>query len=278
MTDVRLVGLLRAQLDLVAWWQLAALGWSRRLIETRARAWQRIHDGVFACQYGPLTREQRWLAATLTAPGTLLAGHSAGACWGFRPWKSATAAVVRHGSGGPRMLDGVYVRRSLTLADDIAWRGPIPITSVERTLIDLSPHLWPDRRARATREAIRLGLTTSPRLLEALDRHRGRRGTAPLRELALKYEHLPLKRTRSDAEGLALERIFDAGLPLPAVNQRIGAYEADLIDHDRKLVVEIDGPSFHLFADEDAAREDEWAERGYRTIRVPSGDVYGERP
>jgi len=277
MTDVRLVAVLRAQCDLVAWWQLAALGLTPRTIESRARPWQRIHEGVFACQHGPLTREQRRLAATLTAPGTLLAGHSAGACWGFRPWRSSVESVVRWGSGGPVMFDGVYVRRSLTLADEIEWAGPIPITSPERTLIDLSPHLHADQRGRATREAIRLGLITVPSLDDALDRHRGRRGTRPLRELADLYRGLPLARTRSDAEGMALERFRRAGLPIPSVNEDVGAFEADLIDHERKLIIEIDGPQFHLFPDEDERRNEEWAARGYRTIRRSSVDVYRER-
>jgi hypothetical protein len=175
------------------------------------------------------------------------------------------------------MLDGVYVRRSETLADEIAWNDGIPITSVERTLIDLSPHLYPDQRAKAVREAIRLKLTTAPLLLAALDRHRGRRGTRALRELALKYLTLPLDRTRSDAEGLALERLFDAGLPIPAVNEVIGGFEADLIDHDRKLIVEIDGPQFHLFPEEDAKRNAAWAAEGYDVARIPSASVY-ERP
>ena len=277
MTDVRLVAVLRAQRDLVAWWQLAALGWTPRTIESRSRHWQRIYEGVFACQHGPLTGEQRRLAATLTAPGTLLAGHSAGACWGFRPWRSSIESVVRWGSGGPVMLDGVYVRRSLTLADELEWAGPIPITSPERTLIDLSPHLTEDQRGRATREAIRLGLITVASLDDALDRHRGRRGTRPLRELADLYRDLPLARTRSDAEGMALERFQRAGLPIPSVNEGIGAFEADLGDHERKLIIEIDGPQFHLFPDEDQRREAEWRARGYRTIRRPSAAPYRER-
>jgi hypothetical protein len=279
MTDVRFEWLLRTQDDAVSWWQLAALGWSPATIKywLADEAVQQIHDGVYVRKHAPLTRRQRWFAATLTQPGTLLGGHSAGACWGFRPWSSPIESVVRFGSGGPRMLDGVYVRRSDTLADEIAWKDGIPITSVERTLIDLSSHLSPDQRGKAVREAIRLKLTTPAFLLAALDRHRGRRGTRPLRELAVKYATLPLDRTRSDAEGLALERLFDAGLPIPAVNEVVGGYEADLIDHGRKLIVEIDGPQFHLFAEEDELRDAAWADEGYRTVRVPSHSVY-ERP
>lgn len=277
--DVRLDWLLRTQDDLVAWWQLEALGWSEHRIVhwLRSRACARVEDGVFACKRAPLTRRQRWFAAVLTAPGTVLGHASSGACWGFRRWSGGFETVIRHGSGGPTRHGDVLVARSLTLADEIAWHDGIPTTTPERTLIDLAAHLPEHELAKATREAIRLRLTTAGLLLEALDRHRGRRGVATLRLLAEKYRHLQLDRTRSDAEGYALERLFDAGLPLPAVNERIGRFEADLVDHDRKLIVEIDGPQFHLFAEEDEARDEEWDAQGYRTVRLPSGDIFGER-
>ena len=43
-----------------------------------------------------------------------------------------------------------------------------------------------------------------------------------------RYAGLPLHRTRSDAEALALELLRDAGRPRPAVNARIAGEEADL--------------------------------------------------
>lgn len=100
--DVRLRWLLRTPGDLVAWWQLRALGWSARRIEDRAwrHGWRAVHRGVYALQVAPLTQEQRWLAGVLTAPGTLLVGPSAVACWGHRaqrgsvvsPWPGPAAA------------------------------------------------------------------------------------------------------------------------------------------------------------------------------------------
>jgi hypothetical protein len=279
MTDVRLMWLLRQQEDLVAWWQLFALGWSARKIDDHARRhrWQVIHEGVYCVARGRLSRVQRWIAATLTAPGTLLYGASAAACWGFRRWRSTFEMVVRHGSGGPEHLDGLRVARSVTLNDEIAWRGPIPLTSPERTLIDMSSSLSDAARGRATREAIRMGLTTAPDLLDALARHRGRRGTAPLRVLAKRYAQLPIARTRSDAEGKALENLYLSGLPIPDVNVKVGKFEADLVDHANKRIIEIDGPQFHLFPDEDEMRDTDWGGEGYAVTRLPSGRVYAER-
>src|SRR4051794_6982866 len=155
MRDVRVLRQLAEQHDIIAWWQLFALGWSPRRIEGTVQRWhwQVIHDGVYAAKYAPLSRIQRWIAATLTQPATLLAGPSAGACWGFRPWETEVETVVRWGDGGPRLMDGVRVSRSRCLADDVAWLGPIPLTSVERTLIDLAAAgLANHDLARATRE------------------------------------------------------------------------------------------------------------------------------
>lgn len=95
-----------------------------------------------------------------------------------------------------------------------------------------------------------------------------------LRELAERYRHLPLRRTRSDAEGAALERIFLAGAPIPDVNVKVGGVEGDLVDHDRRLIVEIDGPQFHLFGDVDAEKDEAWQAAGYGVIRLPSDSVY----
>jgi hypothetical protein len=111
-------------------------------------------------------------------------------------------------------------------------------------------------------------------LLGALDRHRGRRGTARLRVLAERYQHLPIGRARSDAESMSLERIFVAGGRIPELNVEVAGYEADLVDHERKLIVEIDGGQFHLFPDEDAKREEAWRGDGYDVLRLPSDAVY----
>src|SRR5207248_1026941 len=109
MRDVRLDGLLRGQADLIAWWQLRALGWSPKAIQ-RSRehhGWQQIHDGVYFTGRAALTRWQRWTAAVLTAPGTVLSHASAAICWGFiqRRRPLVIEIVSRAGSGGPRHHD-----------------------------------------------------------------------------------------------------------------------------------------------------------------------------
>ena len=274
--DVRLARLAQRQDDLVAAWQLVAAGWSRRRVAHHARRdrWRRIHSGVYALTQAPLTRRQGWIAATLTAPATVLSHASAGACLELRPWEGSFETVTRPGSGGPRRVGSVLVCRSQQLAGETTSHKGIPTTSAERTLIDLAPEL--DRRSlgRALREALRLRLTTASRMQEAIDRHPARRGTAALRKLATRYADIPYAATRSDAEARAVELLHDAGLPAPRVNRRIAGEEADLSWADRRVIIEIDGPDFHRFSDQDARKQRAWEEAGWAVHRLSSGVVY----
>src|SRR4051794_21482683 len=115
--DVRLLEMAARQRDLVAVWQLVRMGWSLKAIEHHAvaRRWCRVHSGVYAVSYSPLSREQRRMAATLTAPGTFLWGTSAGAHYGICRHRARYETVVRRGTRGRTRSDGVLVRYSNTL-------------------------------------------------------------------------------------------------------------------------------------------------------------------
>src|SRR3954469_23113011 len=133
--DVR--GLAAAQADVVAGWQLREIGWTPKAVQRRLeRGWRVVHPGVYALTQAPPTRRQSWMAATLSAPGTALAAANAGACWGFRPWEGGFEVVVRQGSGGPRRMGGLLVMRTNHMETTV--RDGIPITTAERTLIDLA--------------------------------------------------------------------------------------------------------------------------------------------
>lgn len=276
--DVRLREMAATQADLVARWQLLDAGWSEKAVERAAeRGWRVVHPGVYALTQAPLSRHQRWMAATLSAPGTALAAASAGAHWGFRPWEGAFEVVVREGSGGPRLMGGLLVMRSRTLAGEVTTHDGIRTTTPERTLIDLSANVRGKPQAKMVREAIRHKTTTAFTLLGAITRHGGRRGIAHLRELAQRYRELPIERTRSDAEAAALEILAGAGIAAFRNNDIIEGEEADLVDPSRRLIVEIDGPQFHLFAAEDERKQSTWESAGYTVRRIPSGEIF-DRP
>lgn len=152
----------------------------------------------------------------------------------------------------------------------------IPITSAARTLIDLAAGLDERRLGRAFRESIRLKCASAAVVRQALQRHQAQPGTSLLAVLATRYAAIPYARTRSDAEGRALEVLHDAGVPAPRVNVRVAGFEADLVWPDRYLIVEVDGPQFHRFGDEDARRTRRWRRAGYTVRRIPSSSVYDD--
>src|SRR4051794_36906700 len=115
--DPRLRSLASEQGDIVAAWQLLAAGWTRAMVDHRVAetGWRLVHPGVYALAHAPLTRRQRWIAATLTAPGSVRSPAGGGACWGFRPFGGSFEIVPRPGRGGRRRLGRVLVFRPPTL-------------------------------------------------------------------------------------------------------------------------------------------------------------------
>jgi len=269
--DVRLLELAARQHRCVAWRQLVALGYSRRAIQHRVDAGRlvTVFDGVYAVAPLGDDARTRWMAAALTTPDSVLSHASAGAAYRFRPFDAQFQVITRPGSGGPRRLGDLLVCRTNRI--EATTHQGIPITTPERTLIDLAPHLNDKDLARAVRDAIRLKHTTPSDLFIALARHRGRRGTRRLHATVSRYASLPINRTRSDAEALALHVLR---ADPPEVNRRRAGEEADLSWPAGRLIVELDGPQFHLDASEDLRKQRVWELAGWTVRRLPTDDVY----
>lgn len=266
--------------EVVAVWQLRRAGWSEGKVKHHVRRgrWRRLHRGVFLLTSSAPTRRQLWWAAALTSPSSYLSHGSGGACYGFHRFARGYEVITRPGSGGRRRHGGVLVFRSATLAEDVTRFEGIPITTAARVLVDLAVGLDDKRLGRAFREAIRLKRTTTRRALECADRHRGAPGATRVAALATRYAHVRYDRTRSDAEGRSLELVHDAGFEQPEVNVPVDGEEADLVFRDQRTIVEIDGPQFHLFRDEDERKASRWRAAGFRVERVRSDDAYAETP
>lgn len=276
MNDVRLIELAARQHRCIARRQLNALGYDDDAIAHRvARGWLvNIYDGVYAIAPALADDRARWMAATLTTPESVLSHASAAVAWGVNSFTPSFQIVTRPGDGGPERLEGVLVCRSRTLAGNTTTLDGVPITTPERTLIDLASRLGARSLARAVREACRLKRTTPSDLFVALARHRGRRGVRRLHAAVSRYAGLPLHRTKSDAEALALALLHEAGRSPRLVNEKLAGEEADLIWPDRALIVELDGPQFHLDASEDLRKQHVWEAAGWTVRRLSTDDVY----
>lgn len=274
MTSVRSVEeLAKRQEGCLARWQLVAAKWPTGRCDRALRPLRRVHDGVYVTGHAPLTPLQRWWAATLTAPRTVLSHESAACFWGMASVDPTRVTVTRPGRTGPETSARLHVRYSATLPGNVRYRKRLKVTSPERTVIDVWPRLSGKAQDRLLREALRTKRTTAKRVLRVLDKHRGRRGAATLRARCELYVRLPLSRCRSDAEVEGLIVLDRAGVPLPAVNVKRAGEEADFSWPDRRLIVEIDGAAFHDPL-EDARKTGVWTRAGWTVLRIPATDVY----
>jgi very-short-patch-repair endonuclease len=279
MSDVHVVRLAAAQFNRVTRAQLLEAGLTPRGIQHRLASNRLVivEQGVFAIP--PVLAHDdwgRWMGATLTCAGSVLSHVSAAAAWEIWSRTRAFEIVTRPGSGGPVRHGGVLVFRSDRLAGDTTQLRRLPITTPERTLLDLAVSVSPRALARSVREALRLQLTSVDELADAIGRHPGRRGTRRLAITLSRYAGLPIERARSGAEVRALEVIRDAGLALPRLNVRIAGEEADLSWPAVQFIVEIDGGPFHLDVGEDARKEARWKTAGWTVRRVSADTVYDD--
>ena len=164
-----------------------------------------------------------------------------------------------------------------------SWDG-IPITSVARTLLDLSAVVSTPELLNAIDRAERLGLFVLTAVVDVLQRANGRRGARALRRAVAAYRPSTQK---SDLERRFRNLIETApDLPNPFFNAagqgEQGTYEVDAFWPDEKLAVQVDGFEFHRTRrdrERDAASDADLELAGSRVLRLTWDDVtvHGER-
>ena len=178
------------QHGVVARTQLGVLGLDRSAIRRRVRAGtlHPVHDGrVYAIGCDPLSVSGRYLAAVMACgTGAVLSHRSAADLWGLRPnswWLDVTA------TRGKNRIQGIEVHSTRMLTpQDFTVHEAIPVTTVARTLLDLSAVVRPQELAKAIDRAERLRLFDLKAVTEVLDRANGRQGARALRRAIAAYE------------------------------------------------------------------------------------------
>jgi very-short-patch-repair endonuclease len=287
--DIAVSALAARQHGVVSVAQLIEIGLTHRMIERRAACgWlHRIHHGVYAVGHANISREGRWMAATLACgPGAVLSHRSAAAHLGIRDSSTAWIEV-----SAPRRCGhsrrGIKVHSGDTLSSaDVCSVDAIPSTTVARTIFDLSGVLNRDaleyalHRAQSMPSSIDFG-----ELAVLLDRFPGRPGTPRLRSLLGRPAGLAEAEAKSKMERAFLALCRKAGLPLPRVNAWIplpipaGGLEVDFTWPDRKLAVETDSSKFHDTSRarrNDPARDRALMLAGWRVARYTWWDVTTE--
>ena len=271
---------------MVARRQLTNIGLDRFAIRRRVAAGSLhpLHRGwVYALGLNPLSREGRYLAAVMACGRRAVLSHrSAAHLWAIRPTATRVEVTVPEVT---RELPGIEVHRSRTLTPiDMTVRNGIPVTSVARTLLDLSAVVPAADLDVAIDRAERLGIFDLRAIQDVLDRAKGKKGARALRRAIAAYEPSTQKsRLERRFKGL-LETAPDIRRPAfnALVDGETGTHEVDAYWEAERLAVQVDGFDFHRTRrdrERDAASDADLELAGLRVTRFTWDDVtvHGER-
>ena len=212
------------------------------------------------------------MAAVLACgPGAVLSHRSAAAHWELLASSAllidVTAARARHGGQGIRL----HRSRSLDARDTITHRG-IRVTTIPRTLLDLTATVRGSQLERALAQTERLQLYDHRAITDLIARSNGHGGTGALAKAIARHEP---KWTRNELEAWFLNLVRNAGLPEPLVNLPLAApdhprLEVDLCWPAHRLIVELDGWETHhtrAAFETDRRRDAALQADGWRVVR-----------
>jgi hypothetical protein len=234
-----------AQHGVVARRQLLDRGLSGEFVDGRlaSGAFIPVYEGVFAIGHLHLSKRGRWMAAVLaTGPHSVLSHGSAAELWAIRRSRGAPE-VTRRAGGTTRTGVRLHQTRILEPAE-MAIEAHIPVTSVERTLMDIAPTLDDRQLERAVVAADRTGRLRWQELQRLLARTPRRPGAGRLRRVVHRVSpHAVDARSPLEVDFLALCR--DAGLPPPLINVLVEGHLVDFFWPTERVVVETDSYSYH---------------------------------
>ena len=256
------------QHGLVTYWQLSALGLGDGAIEYRVRTGRlhRLHRGVYAVGFRPISRHAHALAAVLACgPGAALSYGSAATLWGVtRHWQSPLEVTARTARRHP----GVCIHRSTLTRREVTKHFGIPVTTPARTVLDITNRLDDSALTRAINDLRLARYLSLADLAELLTWHPSHRAAKRLREQLARPQRAPTRSEFEDAFRLFVRRY---GLPEPLINVHVIGHEADAFFPEHKLVVEVDGWEFHCRRDQfetDRDRDADLLAAGIATIRI----------
>lgn len=233
---------------MVASWQLRAIGFGRHAIQHRVEAGRlhRRYRGVYSVGHRRLTvKGQRMAAVLACGPDAVLSHKNAIAHAELRPPRDGPIDVTVPGrtrKGQPGIC--VHSVRSLDPRDRRILDG-IPVTSVERALLDYAEQVDNQELRHALDESERRGLITRASIEAMLARNPGRKGATPLRAELDKMLGVDPPWTQSELQRAMLALIRENGLPEPKTEVPLGAYRVDLYWPEHRLALELDGYEFH---------------------------------
>ncbi len=208
-----------------------------------------VHVGVYRVAGAPTTPEQCILAAVLASPGRAFASHASAAyLHGLLPPPAFCDVTVDRESSNKRQK--TVVHRSPLKRSHVTTLNGIPVTTVERTVVDCAGFLSLGLLARVIDDAVVAGKTSFQQIANVLADAgtRGRKGAKNLRVLLVERLELP-SGSESSIELKVLRAARLAGVPRPVCQYPLRIHgrrrRLDAAWPDYKVGVESDGFSVH---------------------------------
>jgi very-short-patch-repair endonuclease len=225
---------------------LLTLGYGRRTIAHWAKRGrvQRVFHGIYSVVSGELPRLAREQGALLACGERAFLSHrTAAAFWGLLPTLPTEVQVTVVGRYRASS-EGIRVHRIKQIDEqDVRLEHELRVSAPARAVLEIAA----TASHRVLTGAIDQGLGRrlfTPRELDAvLVRNRPCRGAARL--AAILGDPTATAVSRSKREKALLRLIRDAGLPMPETNVPFGRFELDFFWPRERLVVEVDGETFH---------------------------------
>jgi hypothetical protein len=271
----------KAQFGITSRNQLNDLGLTRKAIERRVDKGvsERTRRGVLINAGVRTGFEQRVMAAILAAGTDAYASHEcAGQLW-KSPLPSAAPVEILSAMKLQHRLDGVKSHRSSYIDErDVTKLGVIPITTPERTIVDISARFDAKVIGRLIDDALRRKIATLDRFLETAERL----GSAPGRSrkkmlMLLSRRDGDVAKRESTLEDFVFDalRRFQVPLPVPQHPIRLNGKDRriDLCYPDVMLAIEAKGFDAHgnrAAFDSDALRGNELLLAGFRVLEFTS--------
>lgn len=216
----------------------------------RTRRWEEVYGSVYRVEGTSCTWRQRLKAVSLWAAHDFAISGEAAAALHKLPGSTSTEntvelSVTRH----LRVPRRIVVHQVAALPPkDLASVEGFRVTSVTRTLLDLSATNDRTQLRRRLDHALRHRSTTLDRLEAALDRSERQRGVVLLRDLVAELSGGEAP-TESELELRVVELLEAAGFPPPerqrVVCVRDKVRRMDFLMRGTRVVIEADGYAYH---------------------------------
>ncbi|HVF32582.1 MAG TPA: type IV toxin-antitoxin system AbiEi family antitoxin domain-containing protein [Acidimicrobiales bacterium] len=275
--DAAVLVLAARQCGLFSRRQVLDRGGSDAIVLRRLRAgrWVVVAPGVYGVAGHELSFRRSVWAAYLAGPSKAVVSHwAAGSVRrlpGFPP--NRLTLTVPHGTRRANPIARVFQTRSMPVGEPI---GGLPVTSVERILLDVASVTGPRKLLHLVDAARAEGATSLPRLRREFLRlaRSGRDGICTMRDVLGTYDEGPsVSRRQLESH---LDRILGR-IPAPVIREGPlpgREWSSERVDrryeHPRKLVVEGDGRRWHTRVQDfarDRERDRTALRAGYPTVR-----------